>query len=419
MISLQFAGAALFTWCGVLLSAQAFSAAQLVKLAGDGDVPALARAISSTFQADELSKGTAVVSEGGEFFWAVQAAEAPRLVVDDGPPVSVAAAGNGLFYQTMKLTAGRTHGFYYLMNGKPMGGRTDVAAYLPEAYSQPGVPKGTLSEKMVHTSSIYPGMKSDYWVYAPAQYDPKVPAAVMIWQDGEAQIERDGSSRTLNVIDNLTYQKKIPVMIQIFISPGTVGDEKMRSIEYDTVSDRYPRFLRDEILPEVSKRYNLRADGYSRGIGGESSGGICAFNAAWFMPDQFSRVITRIGSFTSIQWKTGAPDGGQDYPFKVRKEPKRNIRVWSQDGYNDLENTHGSWPLQNIQMANSLKMREYDFHFSFGNGTHTRLGGFAEAPTELIWLWRGYDPAKTAQDFQMESEEKSAPMFRVRLAPRD
>src|SRR5260370_11265947 len=185
----------------------------------------------------------------------------------------------------------------------------------------------------------------------------------MVGQDGQGQVARD-ARRTQNVIDNLIHQKKIPVMIQVFISPGTVGERRMRSIEYDTVNDTYARFLRDEVLPEVSKEYNIRADAYSRAIVGESSGGICAFNAAWFHPEIFSRVVSRVGSFTSIQWHPGQIEGGNVYPFKVRKEPKRNIRVWLQDGADDLEHEHGSWPLQNLQMANSLKMMGYDFHLS-------------------------------------------------------
>ena len=83
-----------------------------------------------------------------------------------------------------------------------------------------------------------------------------------------------------------------------------------------------------------------------------------------------SAIEYRIGSFTSIQWHPGQLEGGNVYPFKIRKEPKRNIRVWLQDGANDLENAHGSWPLQNLQMANSLKMMGYDFHLTFGTGTH-------------------------------------------------
>src|SRR2546429_219673 len=82
-------------------------------------------------------------------------------------------------------------------------------------------------------------------------------------------------------------------------------------------------------------RNNLRKDSHSRGITGSSSGGICAFNAAWFHNELFSRVVSRIGSFTSIQWHPGEIEGGNIYPFKIRKEAKRNIRVWLQDGAND------------------------------------------------------------------------------------
>jgi enterochelin esterase family protein len=294
------------------------------------------------------------------------------------------------------------------------GGRTDVPAYGPDSYDQPGVPRGKLSEKKVHTSRIYPGMTSDYWVWTPAQYDPKTPAALMVWQDGQGMTAREGT-RSQIVFENLTQQKKIPVMVHVFISPGTIGTRRMRSQEYDSVNDTYPRFLRDEILPEVYREYNIRRDGYSRAIAGNSSGGICAFNAAWQQNDQFTRVLSRIGSFTSIQWLPGELDGGNTYPFKIRKEPKHNIRVWLQDGSEDLENRFGSWPLQNLQMANSLKMMDYDFHLSFGNGTHNSAQGNAELPESLTWLWRGYDPARTSETYEMEAAEKAKPLFRVRI----
>ena len=248
---------------------------------------------------------------------------------------------------------------------RTFGGVLDLPAFTELSYQQAGVPAGKLSEKIVHTSKIYDGMKADYWIYVPAQYDPKTPAALMVFQDGQWYTDREGGNKALNVIDNLIAQKKIPVMIAVFISPGDVSGSPgtptyefikarvkkwndtmknaMRSTLYDTVSDRYDRYLRDEVLAEVASKYNIRKDGYSRAITGLSSGGICAFNAAWQMPDQFSRVISWIGSYASIQWKEDPqiPDGGQDYPEKVLREPKRNIRVWLQDGANDLENQMG------------------------------------------------------------------------------
>jgi len=195
----------------------------------------------------------------------------------------------------------------------------------------------------------------------------------------------------------------------------------MRSTLYDTVSDRYARFLRDEVIVEVTAKYNIRKDAYSRGITGLSSCGICAFNAAWQMPDQFSRVISWIGSYAGIQWKEDptVPDGGQDYPDKVLREPKRNIRVWLQDGVEDLEMYYGSWPLANLRMANALKLKEYDFHFSFGKGSHNSGHGAVEFPAEMIWLWRDYDPTKTEQTYEMEPSEKAKPVFRVAITNRD
>jgi enterochelin esterase-like enzyme len=374
---------------------------------------------------EKIKKGTAFAGEGPDFIWAFESDARPTLYVDGRAAGLMTRAGkSNLWYSIGKLQTGAVHGFYYEVNSARTGGSTDVPAYGPDSYLKPGVPQGTLSDKVVHTSKIYDGMQSNYWIYVPAQYDAHTPAALMVWQDGQNLIKRDGASRTLTVADNLIAQKKIPVMIQVFIEPGAIGEKKMRSIEYDAVSDRYARFLRDEILADVEAKYNIRKDAYSRGIGGISSGGICAFNAAWQQNDQFSRVLSHVGSFASIQWRHDQPDprenilGGNDYPFLVRKEPKRNIRVWLQDGSEDLENDHGSWPLQNIQMANSLKMREYDFHFSWGGGSHNAAHGNAELPEELTWLWRDYAPAKIEQIYTMDPAEKDKPMFRVRIYSR-
>jgi enterochelin esterase-like enzyme len=408
-----------------VFAAEKLTAPQLIELAHKKPHD-LAAAIRDSLPDEAIKKGTAFVSEGPDFVWAFESDTRPEIYVDgqpSGPMTRVEKSD--LWFHAGKLQPGTVHGFYYMVSGVRAGGSSDVPAYGPDSYTKPGVPQGTLSDKMVHTSKIYDGMQSNYWIYVPAQYDPKAPAALMVWQDGQNLIKRDGGSRTLTVVDNLIAEKKIPVMIQVFIEPGTIGEKKMRSIEYDTVSDRYARFLRDELLADVQAKYNIRGDSYSRGIAGISSGGICAFNAAWQQNDQFSRVLSHVGSFTSIQWRHDQADprdnilGGNDYPFLIRKEPnKRNIRVWLQDGSEDLENDHGSWPLQNIQMVNSLKMREYDFHFSWGTGSHNAAHGNAELPEELTWLWRDYDQAKNEQTFTMDPAEKTKPMFRVKIANR-
>jgi enterochelin esterase-like enzyme len=420
------------------------TAPQLIELAASTS-PKLQDAIRATFDAKELSEGTAWAGYGSDFFFAVEAAVKPSLIIDDlTASEMIQIAGSAIWYAPARIeNVGKLHSFHYLEKGAKFGGRLDLPAFAPLSYLQPGVPSGVLSEKLVHTSKIYEGMKSEYWIYVPAQYKPETPAALMVFQDGGWYTDRDGNNPALNVIDNLIAQKKIPVMICVFIFPGDITEapgsltykavkahsekwgrtlkDAMRSTLYDTVSDRYARFLRDEVLAEVSLKYNLRKDAYSRAITGLSSGGICSFNAAWQMPEQFSRVISWIGSFSSIQWKENpeVPDGGQDYPDKILHEAHRNIRVWLEDGSSDLElDRFGSWPLANLRMANALKLKGYDFHFSFGTGTHNSAHGAAEFPQEMIWLWRDYDPSKTEQTFEIDPAEKTRPPFRVAIINR-
>jgi enterochelin esterase family protein len=419
------------------------TATQLVELA-KSQAPGLRGAIAATLDAKELKEGTAWIGRGADFFFATESSSKPVLLIDGAPgPEMQQLAGSGLWYAPARIEqVGKLHSFYYVINGAKVGGRLDLPAFGPASYLQPGVPSGTLSPKVTHTSKIYDGMKSDYWIYVPAQYDPGTPAALMVFQDGEWYIDRNGNNPALNVIDNLIAEKKIPVMIGVFINPGDISNspgtrtynfvkaysdkwqrtlkDSLRSTLYDTVSDRYARFLRDEVLADVEARYNIRKDAYSRAITGLSSGGICSFNAGWQTPDQFSRVISWIGSFGSIQWKEDPnnPDGGQDYPEKVLRESKRNLRVWLEDGSEDLETRYGSWPLANLRLANALKLKEYDFHLSFGKGTHNSAQGAAEFPAEMIWLWRDYDSSKTSQVYEIEASEKSKPLYRVSVTNR-
>ena len=424
-------------------AADKMNAAQLIDLAKAASAK-LREAITTTFDAKDLKEGTAWAGRGPDFFFAVEATAKPELIIDDtAGPAMQPLPGSDLWYAAARIEqVGKLHSFHYVLNGRKFGGKLDLPAFTPLSYLQPSVPSGTLSAKITHVSKIYDGMKSEYWIYVPAQYDAKTPAAVMIFQDGGWYTDRDGNNPALNVIDNLIAQKKIPVMICIFINPGDISDspgtathdfvkayadkwsrtlkDSMRSTLYDTVSDRYPRFLRDEILTEVGAKYNLRKDAYSRAITGLSSGGICSFNAAWQMPEQFARVISWIGSFSAIQWKEdpAVRDGGQDFPDKILRETKRDIRVWIEDGSEDLDLRYGNWPLANLRMANALKAREYDFHFSYGKGSHNSAHGAAEFPAEMIWLWRDYDPAKTEQKFEIEPSEKAKPIFRVSVTNR-
>lgn len=416
---MKYAALAVCLTLGTFAFAQEHPLAQLIAAARQGPAtPGLQELVTKA-----LSAKGGVAVWGQDYLFVTPSAAPASVSIDAQPALSMAQiTGSNLWMRLVKMRVGVTHAYQFYAEGKPLGNRSDVAGYNPDSYPQSGVPKGKLSEKHVITSQIYDGMKADYWIYASPGVDPNVPAPLMVWQDGQTIIGGDLSKlRLFTVNENLVAQKLIPPMVHVLIAPGFSPDGKpMRSIEYDTVSDRYNRFLLEEVLPDVQKVYKLRSDGYSRGIAGESSGGICSLNSAWFNPDKFARVHSTIGSYTSIQWHPEEKlDGGNLFPFMIRKLPKRNIRIWMSDGADDLENTHGSWPLQNIQLANSLKMREYDFHFRFGRATHDSAQAALDLPESLAWLWRGYDPNKTSEEFTMDPAEKDKPYYRVKIANRD
>ncbi len=265
----------------------------------------------------------------------------------------------------------------------------------PDSQRQEGVPKGTVTKWEWKTSKIFSGTERDCWTYVPAQYDGKTPACVMVFQDGGGYAKEDGQFRVPVVFDNLIHKCEMPVTIGIFINPGNIpatekGQEprKNRSFEYDSLGDQYAKFLLEEILPEVGKQHKLTDQAEGRGICGGSSGGICAFTVAWEHPEAFSKVISFIGSFTNIR-------GGHVYPALIRKTERKPIRVFLQDGTNDLDNMFGNWPLANQEMAAALKYMKYDYRFELGDGKHSGKHGGSLLPDALRWLWRDYGKAKT------------------------
>ncbi len=261
----------------------------------------------------------------------------------------------------------------------------------PDSMVQEGVPQGTVTKGTWTSDKVFPGAVRDYWVYVPKQYNPQKPACVMVFQDGGAYVNKERQFRVPTVFDNLIHKGDMPVTIGIFLNPGAFPAEKPgekpksnRSFEYDTLSDQYARFLLEEILPAVGKDYNLTDDPNGRAIGGISSGGICAWTVAWERPDEFRKVLSHVGSFTNIR-------GGHNYPAAdPQDEAKKPIRIFMQDGANDLDNIHGNWPLANQQMAKSLEFKEYDYEFVYGTGAHNGIHGGAILPESLRWLWRDY-----------------------------
>ena len=311
----------------------------------------------------------------------------PRAVADHGmfnlPLTKVGTSG--VYAGVAHLTHGAAFTWHYEAGGARFGGgQLEVYETHPDARERAGVPKGKVTQMPSWSSKIFPGTTRDWWVYVPAQYDAAAPAAVMVFQDGAA-----ARQYVVPVFDNLIAKGDMPVTVGIFIEPGgRKAPRDNRSFEYDTLSDQYARFLLEEILPETEKTVRLRRDAAGRAIAGQSSGAIAAFTVAWERPHEFSKVLSGIGSFTNIQSGKTLREGGHNYAAMIRKAPRKPIRIFMQDGANDLDNQHGSWWLANQTLARSLAYAGYDYKFEQGQGFHNNNHIRAILPDALRWLWR-------------------------------
>ena len=253
---------------------------------------------------------------------------------------------------------------------------------------QDGVPQGKVDKRHWRSDRVYPAVERDYWVYIPQQYDGSRPACLMVFQDGERYLGPDANVPI--VFDNLIHRKEMPITVGLFVNPGDrgpgmpiYGGSDNRSFEYDSLGDRYARFLIEELLPEVGRLATIVDDPEGRAICGLSSGGICAFTVAWERPDAFRKVVSHCGSFTNIR-------GGHNYPSTIRKVEARPIRAFLQSGARDLDVVFGNWAIANHDMAAALAYRDYDHQLVFGEGGHTLMHGGAILPDTLRWLWRDY-----------------------------
>jgi enterochelin esterase-like enzyme len=295
----------------------------------------------------------------------------------------------------------------------------------PDSLPQNGVPHGTLIGPTTLPTKVYAGpvpvstrqtgpssltslsananppmtYAHTYWVYVPAQYDPTQPAALIVFNDGQAMMDPNGDVRAINVIDNLTWRREMPVAITIFLDPGKPaqfpepnprdwGDNStLRPWEYQWLDDNFAKVVCDEVLPAVEKDYNISPDPDMHAIMGASSGAIAAFTVAWQRPDTFRKVISIVGSFTHIRGGEG-----DTYPELVAAAPQKPIRVFFQDGVNDNRNANAimDWHTQNVRLVDTVAKKGYDINYAWGIGLHGQKQGGAILPEMMRWLWRDY-----------------------------
>ena len=247
-----------------------------------------------------------------------------------------------------------------------------------------------LIDGVLEQSAIYPGTVHTFQVYVPDQYDGKKAAALYVGLDGVL-------CNAPQVMDSLIAAKKMPMTIGVFLQPGVIRDtvgtvlRYNRCYEFDSTTDLFARFLETEVLPAVEqmktprgKSIKLSRKAQDRMIFGLSSGGIAAFNAAWHRPDLFGKVFTGVGTFVAMR-------GGNDLQALVRKTEPQPLRIFIQDGSNDVWNPlFGHWYEGNQMLASALQFAGYDVQCDWSDGGHNVKRSTEIFSQVMEWMWRDW-----------------------------
>ena len=263
-------------------------------------------------------------------------------------------------------------------------------AFDPATVRNEEVAAGEVLKRSFNTSEIYPMTSRDYWIYIPVAYDASKPACLFVCLDGITY-------NAPTVFDNLIATGQMPVTIGVFVSPGVVRDADggviryNRSNEFDRTDGTFAKFLIEELLPEVERQtasdgrpIRLSTDPNDCAIAGSSSGGICAFSAAWARPDRFARVFSAVGTYVSMR-------GGNEYQAVIRKTEPKRLRIFLQDGLYDVWNgIFGDWYEANILVESALNFSGYEVAHAWGRGGHSNAHADRIFPDVMRWLWKGW-----------------------------
>lgn len=253
------------------------------------------------------------------------------------------------------------------------------------------------------------------FVYVPAAYREGAKAPVLVTLDGPGNL-----NLVRNALDNLTIstdpKRRLPPFVVVAVeNGGSDGKGSERGLEYDTLSDRFARFINDEVLPAVAQNEAIKAaypnfrftdDPWGKGVMGCSSGGAAALTMGWFRPDLFRRLITYSGTFVDQQdddapEEAAYPLGAWEYHSSkklIETSEKKPLRIFTHVSENDNraqdpEETYHNWVMANERTAAALKAKGYDYRYVFSKATrHCDRKVFEHTLADtLVWMWTGYE----------------------------
>ncbi len=293
--------------------------------------------------------------------------------------------------------------------GNPQGRQFEFTMKLADSKIFPGTDETLDSSKEVR-------VERRIFVYIPAAYEDGAEAPILVTLDGPSRL-----NLVRNALDNLTISddphRKLPAFIVIAVeNGGNDGKGSERGLEYDTMSDRFARFINDEVLPAVLNNAEIKAayphiaftdNPWGKGVMGCSSGGAAALTIGWFRPDLFRRLVTYSGTFVDQQ-DDDAPEEA-DYPLGaweyhssmklIETTEKKPLRIFTHvaendNRANDPEETYHNWVMANVRTAAALKARGYNYRYVFSRASRHCDGRVFEQTLAdtLVWMWRGYHP---------------------------
>jgi iron(III)-enterobactin esterase len=282
----------------------------------------------------------------------------------------------------------------------------------PELTPRDNVPKGMVYHFTMSStdSTLYPGISKTapgqvvpyqraVTVYVPSQYTPGAPAPFLVSQDSM------GSREFPTILDNMIADHRLPAMVAVMINSGG-GDAQgsERGLEYDTVSGRYAEFIENEVLPRITRDYQVTftKDPNGRMTMGGSSGGAAAFSMAWFHPEWYHRVLTYSGTYVNQQspLNPASPHGAWEYhEHLIPQSRAKPLRIWMEVGENDIrshdeEATLHNWVMANQRMAAVLKAKHYHYQYVFARNAGHVDGRVVRQtlPEAMEYVWKGYRP---------------------------
>lgn len=249
----------------------------------------------------------------------------------------------------------------------------------PEWQLAPGTPRGKVTQQSSIKSQVYGGYDFPYRVYTSPNYVQGEPALLLLFGDGGMYLG-DGY-HTPTVLDNLTNSGALLPTVALFVDPGAdrVGT-------YDPPTDKYARFVTEELIPQViTGKYSVSLDPNAWATVGYSASGEAGFAVVWHRPEQFHAFFGHSASFgASIRYDNWV------WADKIASSPKRELRVsLVVAAQGDLTDDRGSWRTINENVAAALAAKGNPYRLIIGPGDHGGLASQQDFPNALRWMWAG------------------------------